>query len=488
MAGPRNGAKAALERLRRSCAGLERRLQLHRHMKILWATDFSPRAHGAGQIAGELARMTGGSVEVVHVLAPRTADLLAIAADAGVLDEEVARSVEARTAAEARALEQAGVSATAWVGEGDVEAILVARAADAAADVIVLGGNARTVLGRLVLGSGADRTIRRADRPVLIVPEGVTSIAAEGGGLRVLAALDGRAVGHATLETLRALRREASCDVTFLRLYWPPEEYDRLGLEGSRDFLSSDPAIVGDVQRHLAAEVGALPGTGRISFAVEACWGDPARRILEVARERKAGLLVMGAESRRGLARLSHPAVAENVAKHASAVPVLFVPSRPEPSTGQTVPSIFTVLAATDLSDAGNRAVPFAYTLFGAHGGVVELCHVHERALPTPAYAYDQPQGKLGAAERASLEARLRALIPPEAKRLGITTHVTIVDGGKAGVALVQAAERLWADAVVVGSHGRGGATRALLGSVSDEVVRRARRPVFVVPATFARS
>ncbi|HXJ21289.1 MAG TPA: universal stress protein [Polyangia bacterium] len=456
-------------------------------MKILWATDFSPRAHGAGQIAGELARMTGGSVEVVHVLAPRTADLLAIAADVGVLDEEIARSVEARTAAEARALVETGVSATAWVGDGDVEAILVARAADTAADLIVLGGNARTVLGRLVLGSGADRTIRRADRPVLIVPEGVTSIAAEGGGLRVLAALDGRSVGHATLQMLRALRQQACCDVTFLRLYWPPEEYDRLGLEGPRDFLSSDPAIVGDLQRHLAAEVGALPGTGRTSFAVEASWGDPARRILEVAGERKAGLLVMGAESRRGLARLSHPAVAENVAKHA-AVPVLFVPSRPEPSTGQTVPSIFTVLAATDLSDAGNRAVPFAYTLFGAHGGVVELCYVHERPLPTPAYAYDQPQGKLSAADRASLEARLRALIPPEANRLGITTHVTVVDGGKAGVALVQAAERLWADALVVGSHGRGGATRALLGSVSDEVVRRAGRPVFVVPAALTGS
>jgi nucleotide-binding universal stress UspA family protein len=452
-------------------------------MKILWATDFTPRAHGAGQIAGELARITGGSVEVVHVLAPRTTDLLAIAADAGVLDEDVARSVEARTAAEAKALVEAGVSATAWLGEGDVEATLVARANDTAADIIVLGGNARTVLGRLVLGSGADRTIRRADRPVLIVPEGVQSIAAApSGGLRVLAALDGRSVGHATLEMLRALRQQTACDVTFLRLYWPPEEYDRLGLVGSRDFLSTDPDIVGDLQRHLASEVGALPGTGRTSFAVEASWGDPARRILEVAGERKAGLLVMGAESRRGFARLSHPPVAENVARHASAVPVLFVPSGPEPAVGQTVPSIFTVVAATDLSPAGNRAVPFAYTLFGAHGGVVELCYVHERPLPTPAYAYEQTQGRLSAADRANLEAQLRALIPPESNRLGITTHVTVVDGGKAGVALVQAAERLWADAVVIGSHGRGGATRALLGSVSDEVVRRAGRPVFVVP------
>jgi hypothetical protein len=54
-------------------------------MKILWATDFTPRAEGAGRVAGELARMTGGSIEVAHVLAPRPADLLAIAADAGLM-------------------------------------------------------------------------------------------------------------------------------------------------------------------------------------------------------------------------------------------------------------------------------------------------------------------------------------------------------------------------------------------------------------------
>jgi nucleotide-binding universal stress UspA family protein len=452
-------------------------------MKILWATDFTPRAQGAGRVAGELAHMSGGSVEVVHVLLPRTTELLAIAADAGLLEEDVARSAEARVAAEARALTEAGIAATAWLGEGDVEALLVARAAEIDADMIVLGGNARTALGRLVLGSGADRTVRRADRPVLIVPEGVKSIGAEGGGLRVLAAVDGRVIGRSALDFLRTLRQQVACDVTFLRLYWPPEEYERLGLEGPRDFLTTDPEIVGDLQRHLAAEVGALPGKGRTSFAIEATWGDPARRILDVARERKAGLLVMGAESRRGMARLSHPPVAENVARHASAVPVLFVPPRPEPSGVQAIPSIFTVLAATDLSPSGNRAVSFAYSLFGAHGGVVELCYVHERALPTPAYAYDRPEGKLSADERASLDSRLRALIPADANRLGITTHVTVIDGGRAGVALVQAAERLWADVVVVGTHGRGGATRALLGSVSDEVVRRAGRPVFVVPA-----
>jgi nucleotide-binding universal stress UspA family protein len=66
---------------------------------------------------------------------------------------------------------------------------------------------------------------------------------------------------------------------------------------------------------------------------------------------------------------------------------------------------------------------------------------------------------------------------------LGISTHVTVIDGGKAAEAIGQAAERLVVDAIVLASHGRGGAARSLLGSVSHAVVRRARHPVLVVPS-----
>lgn len=454
-------------------------------MKILAAIDFTTRGEGARQVAAQLAQLTRGSVELVHVLPPAATDVLALAADAGLLERQATASAEARVAAEAHALKHAGVEASAWLGQGEVAPTLLARAAEIGADVIVMGGAARGALSRLVLGSAADRLIRRAERPVLVVPEGVTSLGSSAGALRVLAALDGQPGAQPVVDFIRRLRAQAACEVTFLRLYWPPEEYRRLGLHGPRDFLTVDPEVVVDLQRHLAAQVGALPGQGRFTLDVEAAWGEPGRRILEIAHEREVGLLVLGAESRRGLGLVTHVPVAEHVARQVSGLCVLFVPAGTgAPPLKAGLPTLMTVLAATDLSPAGDRAVPFAYTLLAGHGGVVELCHVHERPLANPPYAYDVQQGKLSAAARAQLEARLRALIPPEADALGITTHVTVVDGGKAGAALVQAAERLWADAVVIGSHGRGGAARALLGSVSDEVVRHAGRPVFVVPTS----
>ena len=241
--------------------------------------------------------------------------------------------------------------------------------------------------------------------------------------------------------------------------------------------------MVADLERALRLEVGVLPGAGRTSFVVKPAWGEPSVQILDFARGRSDDLVIVGAESRRGMHRISHPAVAERIAHEASQIPVVFAPGREQQVLETATPAIFTVLAPTDLSPGGNRAVPYAYAMVSPQGGVVELCHVHERMLAAPAYAYERTEGKLTDAERARIEGALRDLIPTDATQRGITTHVTVIDGGRAGDAIVQAAERLIVDAVVLASHGKGGALKSLLGSVSQAVVETSRRPVLIIPS-----
>jgi nucleotide-binding universal stress UspA family protein len=241
--------------------------------------------------------------------------------------------------------------------------------------------------------------------------------------------------------------------------------------------------VVGDLERSTRKDVGLLPGSGTTTYAIEPAWGEPAARILEAASAHEGDLVVMGTESRRGLARIAHPPVASRVVRHASGIPVVFVPRPAGHLEATELPPISTILVSTDLSAAGNNAVPYAYSVLAPTGGVVELCHVHERWLPSPPYAYTRLEDKLTDAERSRLERELRALVPNEAEGLGITTHITVIDGGKAAEAILQAAERLVVDAIALGSHGRGGAYRSLLGSVSQDVVRHARRPVLVVPS-----
>jgi nucleotide-binding universal stress UspA family protein len=455
-------------------------------MKIVCATDFTPRGQAAAQLAVDIARRTRGWVELVHVMKAGTVDILALTADAVVLEAEVRADVEARLARECDRLSTAGVPVTFRICEGEVEASVLKRAREVEADLIVTGTHGRSALRRFLVGSVGEELARDSDRPILVVPPGVEGLGSENNASRTLSvtvALDGRATNGGAVSFVRTLRSHLACDVTFLRFYWAIEEFQRLGLTGPRDLFEPDAEVVADLERALRLEVGLLPGTGRTSFVIKPAWGEPSAQILEFARGRSDDLLIVGAESRHGVDRISHPAVAERIAHEASRVPVVFVPGHRQQSVTTAAPAIFTVLAPTDLSPAGNGAVSYAYALLAAHGGVVELCHVHERVLAAPAYAYERTEGKLNNVERTRIEGELRALIPGDAMQRGITTHVTVIDGGRAGDAIVQASERLVVDAVVLGSHGKGGALKSLLGSVSHRVVENSRRPVLIIPS-----
>jgi nucleotide-binding universal stress UspA family protein len=111
----------------------------------------------------------------------------------------------------------------------------------------------------------------------------------------------------------------------------------------------------------------------------------------------------------------------------------------------------------------------------------VEICHVHEHVLPSPAYVLPDESPRLTPEQRQATERKLAALVPHEADDLGITSHVTVIDGGVAPDAILQAARRLGVDAVVLASHGRGGLGRALFGSVAETVMHKSDRPVYIV-------
>jgi nucleotide-binding universal stress UspA family protein len=454
-------------------------------MKTLCATDFSERSEAAVRIAAALTRWSGGSLELVHVLPRPEMGYAALASDSLVLDQEIRQSVRQKLSeVVAGVTDSARLSATAALLEGRPHEAIMSRAKEINADLVVMGAHGGAALDRLILGSVAERTVRHASLPVLIVPPGARAwdpSQDKAPRCSVITALDGRPSSAGPIAFVSRLRAFLPCDVTVLRLYWPYEEYARLGLTGDRELDKADPAVVADLELGLRALVGVLPGDGATTFAIEPTWGEPAARLLDAALARHGDLVVIGAESRHGFARLAHPAVADNMARVASGVPVLFVPGMTPPEPVSRVPRVFTVLAATDLSPVGNRAVPFAYSLL-TRGGVVELCHIHERTLPSPAFAYESPVGALDDAHRREIERALRALVPRDAEELGISTHVTIVDGGQSGEAIVQAAERLRVDAIVLGSHGRGGVARAAVGSVSETVLRHTRRPVLVVP------
>jgi nucleotide-binding universal stress UspA family protein len=143
------------------------------------------------------------------------------------------------------------------------------------------------------------------------------------------------------------------------------------------------------------------------------------------------------------------------------------------------------VLAATDLSEQGNRAVAHAYSLVD-RGGVVSLVHVAESAEPpNPLYAHYTPGHAPTPEERARLDAeladRLRQLVPRDAIARGIETRVEVIQEPDVPAAIRAAAERAGAQVICMGSHGRSGLSAALTGSVAHAVLKRSPIPVLLV-------
>lgn len=145
------------------------------------------------------------------------------------------------------------------------------------------------------------------------------------------------------------------------------------------------------------------------------------------------------------------------------------------------------VLVTTDFSELAALALPFAYAIV-ARGGTVHLLHVIEPvSRPNPLYAHYRPGRAPTPAERkqqlAELRQRLAALVPAGARRRSVASVFELAEGTEVAAQVRAVADRIRADAVCMASHGRSGLARTLLGSVAEEVLRRTRRPVFVVPA-----
>jgi nucleotide-binding universal stress UspA family protein len=85
-------------------------------------------------------------------------------------------------------------------------------------------------------------------------------------------------------------------------------------------------------------------------------------------------------------------------------------------------------------------------------------------------------------AETLRKEHRLLQELADRARRRGIETKAVLVQGPTVETILAQA-HKGKADLIVTGSHGHGALYKTVLGSVSEGILRGARRPVLVVPA-----
>lgn len=135
-----------------------------------------------------------------------------------------------------------------------------------------------------------------------------------------------------------------------------------------------------------------------------------------------------------------------------------------------------TIVAGFDGSPSARQAVRHAATL--ARGGRLVVVHARETA---PAHLAPRWKDLLDQEHVEHGQAVLESIVREGEVDLSDVDLETRLTGGKAAPAVLAVAHEVDADAIVVGSHGYS-AFSAILGSVSNELVRKSDLPVTIIP------
>jgi nucleotide-binding universal stress UspA family protein len=135
------------------------------------------------------------------------------------------------------------------------------------------------------------------------------------------------------------------------------------------------------------------------------------------------------------------------------------------------------ILCATDFSPASDAALAYAVAIARHYGGKLYVAHVTAPEL----YVLGPPgfQASASAHINDDAEQRIRALM--SSGYLRDVSHEALVRRGETASVLLELSTEFKIDLLVVGTHGRRGLSKLLMGSTSEEIVRLASCPVLTV-------
>ena len=158
------------------------------------------------------------------------------------------------------------------------------------------------------------------------------------------------------------------------------------------------------------------------------------------------------------------------------------------------LPNYSDILVATDLSQSAVNAFKHAVMMARRNKAKIHLLHVVPE-VDAAMHSYisalmaegslDQFESRNKELARQEIERRLKQFAKDELSNHpeDLERVVTIeVAHGHPVVKILETADRLNVDVIVMGSHGKGAIEHAFLGSTTEKVLRKSKRPVFVIP------
>ena len=213
--------------------------------------------------------------------------------------------------------------------------------------------------------------------------------------------------------------------------------------------------------------------------SMELLAGLPSECICQVAREKKCDLIMMGTHGWTGFNRVLFGSVAERVIQRAPC-PVLSIPHRETADVSAMHPLQILprqVVLPLEFSDCSMDAYEYAVQIAKWFDAPLTLVHAIEPLSYSLDFTLTHPlQEKTN---RDKVEKRLTDLVTVLSD-LGLSARYELLDKPTVdGILETSAVQQ--ADLIVMGTHGRKGLTRMILGSTADKILEQSPYPVLTV-------
>lgn len=292
--------------------------------RVLCPVDRSDESRHALEAAVALARWYGAGLRVLEVVSVPMAPLLMTRPEVRGLTVELRAKVLQALDAFVTSVGADGLAVETAVEEGDLAPAILRVAGAWPADLVVVGTHGRSGFERFTMGSVAEKVLRQAGRPVLVVPprEAAQVVPGTPPFKRILCATDFSDESREGVAYALSLARESDAEIVLAHVVdWPaypdlPETL-RAALGGTHEAWRQDR------RRDLDALVPAdARDWCRPDVVVRT--GSPAREILQLAAERSSDVIVMGIRGRGAVSLALYGSTVQTVVR-ASACPVLAV-------------------------------------------------------------------------------------------------------------------------------------------------------------------
>jgi nucleotide-binding universal stress UspA family protein len=201
------------------------------------------------------------------------------------------------------------------------------------------------------------------------------------------------------------------------------------------------------------------------------CEGEPPEIIVDTARGKNADLIALGTYGRRGLRRLLMGSVTSQVILN-SPCDVLVVKKKCDKCTG----SYGSLLVPFDGSASSEKALARACALAKADGAELSVLYV------IPRYEEMMDFFKTDMIKKSLFQEAEKII--EKAKKLAASQGAQIkavVQEGHAGEKIVEIADKLKNDVIVMGTHSWRGVNKAIMGSTAERIIASASCPVLIV-------